>query len=199
MKGDTPMNLKKLAMLAMASLIISACGGNKVKEQIAPPPAKPKLPAWVTFPLVEDGLADTQCVENNASMSLLKTKATTLARVEIAKQINVKVKAMDKSYQNLTTAADGTSEGSTFESVSKSITKQSLSGTRAVKLDYVDFPDGTTKICVMVTMNPALTKNVYSKIVEKSGRTLSAQSDDILYQQFKAKKLEEQMDEEMNQ
>ena len=193
------MKLKNIALLAIASLLLTACGGSKVKEQVAAQPVKPRLPAWVTFPLVEDGLADTTCVENNASMSLLKTKATTLARVEIAKQINVKVKAMDKSYQNLTTAAEGTSEGSTFESVSKSITKQNLSGTRAVKMDYVDFPDGTTKICVMVTMNPDLTKNVYSKIVEKSGRKMSAQSDDILFQQFKAKKLEEQMDAEMNQ
>ncbi|PHS18195.1 MAG: hypothetical protein COA86_08615 [Kangiella sp.] len=192
------MKLKNIALLAMASFLLTACGGSKVKEQVAAAPVKPRLPAWVTFPLVEDGLADTQCVENNAGMSLLKTKATTLARVEIAKQINVKVKAMDKSYQSLTTAADGSSEGSSFESVSKSITQQSLSGTRAVKLDYVDFPDGTTKICVMVTMNPALTKNVFNNIIEKSGRTLSAQSDDILYQQFKAERLEGQMDAELD-
>lgn len=192
------MKLKNIALISMATLLLTACGASKVKEQAVVAPAKPKLPAWVTFPLVEDGLADTQCVENNGSFSILKTKATTLARAEIAKQIEVKVKAMDKNYQNLTTSGDAVNEGSTFESVSKSITQQNLSGTRVVKLDYVDFPDGTTKICAMVTMNPSLAKDVYNKIIEQSGRTLSAQSDEMLYQQFKAERLTKEMDAEID-
>lgn len=39
---------------------------------------------------------------------------------------------------------------------------------------------------------------MYNDIVEKSGRIMSAQSDEMLYQQFKAKKLEEQMDSELD-
>ena len=59
------------------------------------------LPSWVTLPLIEDGFSDTQCVRTNADARILKSKATALARAGIARQINVSVKAIEKTYQNL--------------------------------------------------------------------------------------------------
>jgi len=211
--------MKKInfAIAVVSSIFLSSCAANKpvadktepVPEQemappaavvVAPEPAQanPQLPTWVTMPHVNEGLADTQCVANAGSMGIQKSKATALARTEIAKQINLQVKAMDKTYQNLTEISDGTTtSGSTFEAVSKQVTQQRLSGTRPVKLEYVDFPDGSQKLCVMVTMNPDLTKELYADIVEKSGRKLSQRNDKVLYQKFLAAQAEKQLDAEL--
>lgn len=193
------MNLKQLVTATAAATLLSACASNAPAPQ-APVMDAPKvtLPSWVTLPFVEDGFADTQCVENNAGMSVLKNKATALARAEIAKQIDIQVKAMDKTYQNLTEVAGGTSGGGTFESVSKQVTNQKLAGSRAVRMDYVDFPDNTQKVCVMVALNPALTQQLYKEIVQQSGRDLAPDDDRVLFQEFKAYKAQEELERELN-
>ncbi|WP_197472764.1 LPP20 family lipoprotein, partial [Oleiphilus sp. HI0123] len=100
-------------------------------------------------------------------------KATALARAELAKQIEVKVKAMDKTYQRLTDTAEGSTTGGTFESVSKQLANKTLSGSRVTKIDYVDFPDDTQKLCVMVTMSPELTESLFKDLLQGSGKSIS--------------------------
>jgi hypothetical protein len=194
-------NLKKLTLVAASSVLLAACAGNQPAPQAAAPApaAKPKLPSWVMLPMVEDGFADTQCVSTVADMNILKNKAVALARAEIAKQINIQVKAMDKTYQNLTDTAKGSTAGGTFESVSKQVTQQRLAGSRPVKMDYVDFPDGTQKLCVMVAMSPAVTKALYKDLVSASGKQLSPKDDAVLYQEFKAYKAQQELDKETQQ
>jgi len=191
------MSLKKIALTTLAASFLTACASNQPAE-VEQAAAKIKLPDWVTMPIIEDGFADTQCVQTTADMNILKNKATALARAEIAKQINIQVKAMDKTYQNLTDTADGSSSGSTFESVSKQVTNQKLAGSRATKLDYVDFPDGTQKMCVMVTMSPATTAALYKEIVKESTRQLSPQHESVLFQEFKAYKAQQELDSEID-
>ena len=147
--------------------------------------------------MVEDGFADTQCVQTIADMNIIKNKAVALARAEIAKQINIQVKAMDKTYQNLTETGKGSTAGSTFESVSKQVTQQKLSGSRPIKMDYIDFPDGTQKLCVMVAMSPAVTKALFQELVSASGKQLSPNDDAVLYQEFKAHKAQDEMEQEL--
>ena len=184
-------NLKNIALMILPMALIAGCASTPE------PQSSVGLPDWVTIPSVENGFADTQCVEANASMGMLKNKATALGRAEIAKQIDLQVKAMDKTYQNLTEADDGSAGGSTFESVSKQVTNQKLSGSRATKTDYVNFPDGTQQFCVMVTLDPNLTREMYDGIVKSSGRKLSPQSDEILWQEFKAHKAQQELDKEL--
>jgi hypothetical protein len=171
--------------------VISGCAS-------APEKSTTSLPEWVTAPNVEDGFTDTQCVESNAAMSTLKSKATALARAEIVKQIDIQVKAMDKTYAGLTEAEEGSSAGTTFESVSKQVASQNISGSRATRTEYVDFPDGTQQLCVQVILDPELTKDMYSNITGQSGRKLSAQDDAILWQQFMAHKAQQEMDAELS-
>ncbi|MCP5160777.1 MAG: LPP20 family lipoprotein [Hahellaceae bacterium] len=195
------MNLKKFATVAITSALMTACAGNQPQQAAPAPVAQPSpmsnLPSWVTLPIVENGFADTQCVQTVADMNILKNKAVALARAEIAKQINIQVKAMDKTYQSLTETANGAAVGSTFESVSKQVTSQKLSGSRPVKMDYINFPDGTQKLCVMVALDPSLTKSLYEELVAQSGRNLSPQSNEVLYQEFKAYKAQQEMDAEI--
>jgi len=181
-------------VIALAVLFVAGCASTPTEE----PSSTSNLPGWVMNPVIEGGFADTQCVLANASMGILKSKATALGRAEISKQIDVQVKAMDKTYQNLVESSEGNSVGNTFESVSKQVSSQKLSGSRATKVDYVNFPDGTQQLCVMVTLDPKLTKELYNEVKQASGRNLSGQNDAIMWQQFMAHKAQQELDAELN-
>jgi hypothetical protein len=187
------MSAIRISLIISTALIAAGCASSS--QQSA---ATQSLPDWVTAPYLEDGFADTQCVLNSGSMGILKNKATALGRAEITKQIDVQVKAMDKTYENLTEAEGGAVTGTTYESVSKQVASQTLSGSRATKVEYVDFPDGTQQLCVMVTLDPKLTKELYGEITGKSGRKLSAQDDAVLWQEFKAHKAQEELDADLS-
>ena len=180
-------------IVAFTIIFVAGCASTPTVSKTAS-----SLPDWVMIPLVEDGVADTQCVLANASMGILKSKATALGRAEISKQIDVQVKAMDKTYQSLVEATEGDSVGNTFESVSKQVSSQKLSGSRATKVEYVDFPDGTQQLCVMVTLDPALTRELYNEVTKGSGRKLSGRDDAVLWQQFMAQKAQNELDAELS-
>ena len=188
-------SIKTIAAVSVFTLM-SACSSNNVQPTYEPSAQKIKLPSWVLNPIIENGIADTQCVQTTADFNILKNKASALARAELAKQINVSVKAMDKTYQRLTDTADGSSSGSDFESVSKQLAQQALSGSRATNVDYVDFPDNTQKLCVMMTMSPDVTATLFEQIVKGSGRDLNPRDEKVLYERFLAKKAGEEMDKE---
>jgi hypothetical protein len=187
------MSAIRISFIAFTLACIAGCTSSGSQQSAA----TQSLPDWVTTPYIKDGFTDTQCVANNASMSLLKNSATALARSEITKQIDLQVKAMDKTYQNLTEAESGVATGSTFESVSKQVATAKLSGSRATKVEYVDFPDGSQQLCVQVMLDPEVSKELYDGIKGKSGRKVSAQDDAVLWQQFMAHKAQEEMDAEL--
>jgi len=185
-------NILKGLSSVVAFSLLGACAS----QPPAPEAQKTKLPDWVLMPIIENGIADTQCVQTTADFNILKNKATALARAELAKQIEIKVKTMDKTYQRLTDTNEGSSTGSTFESVSKQLANKTLSGSRATKVDYIDFPDNTQKLCVMVTMSPELTESLFKNMVKESGRNISPQNEAVLYERFLAKKAADEMEAE---
>ena len=151
-------------------------------------------------PVVENGIADTQCVAAKPGIGInyLKSQATSLARAELVKQIDVKVKAMDKTYQRLSDTKSGQSVGGTFESVSKQVANKNISGSRAINMDFITMPDGSRNFCVMVAMSPELTNSLFKELIKESGTNLSAQNEDVLYEQFLAHKAQQEMEAELN-
>jgi hypothetical protein len=180
----------KTISTAFAVSLLGACASQ------APAPQAEQLPDWVLTPIIENGIADTQCVNATADFNVLKNKATALGRAELTKQISIKVKAMDKTYQRLTDTNEGSSTGGTFESVSKQLANKTLSGSRATKVNYINFPDNTQKLCVMVTMSPELTESLFKDLVKESGRNVSPDNEAVLYERFLAKKASDEMDAE---
>ncbi|HKL77054.1 MAG TPA: hypothetical protein VJ985_01610, partial [Gammaproteobacteria bacterium] len=73
---------------ALAAGCASSGGDKKAQSQ---------LPSWVMNPVIEGGVAATECVKATGSMSLDKSEAIANARATLVKQINVKVEAMDKT------------------------------------------------------------------------------------------------------
>ena len=194
-----PLHTIKTVALLVAVASMSGC---VTQQEIAPDPAPKQsmLPDWITNPVLENGIADTQCVVANpgTSMSTLKSAATASARAELAKQIGVKVKAMDKTYNRLTNSTAGPSSGETFESVSKQVAEEYLSGSRTIKADYVKLPpDNKQNFCVMVAMSPEQTKALFQDLVGKSGANVSPTNEAVLYERFLQEKAIKEMEAEL--
>jgi len=194
----TSLNQFKHLAVAISVVTLGACATQGGMQPA--PVAGPSIPDWVMNPLIENGIADTQCLIANpgTSMSTLKSAATASARAELAKQINIKVKAMDKTFQRLTETANGPSNGTSFESVSKQVTEQALAGSRAIKMDYVALPpDNKQNFCVMVALSPEQTKNMFQDLVQQAGTTnLSPNNEAVLYERFLAEKAQKEMEAE---
>lgn len=185
----------KSVSLVLSVAALAACASNPPR----PAAQQPNIPDWVLTPVIENGIADTQCViaHPGFNMSILKTKTTALARAELAKQINVKVKAMDKSFQHLTETANGPSQGSPFESVFKQIANQTMSGSRVIKQNYVNLPpDNKSNYCVMVGLSPEQSKAMFEQLVQQSNTTnLSPRNEAVLYERFLAEKAQKKLED----
>ena len=182
-----------MVVLMTGMFFITGCGGDKQPEK-----SNIDLPMWVLNPTIEGGLASTECVIYTGDISLDKAEAIALGRASIAKQIEVKVKAMDKTYQRKVKTKDGVAAGGVFESVSKQVAQQHLQGARAIKMDLIDI-DGKKQWCVMVALDPNLTKKIFKDIVKESGvgANLDPQDESVLYEEFKAYKAGQELDEEV--
>ena len=169
-------------MLAAATALMAGCGGKQGLD----------VPSWVLNPTVENGIAATDCVGWTGNMSIDRKQAIANARAAIAQQIQVKVQAMDKTYQRKTTADGETTTGSTFESVSKQITEQKLNGAMPRQVDMVMI-EGEKNLCAMVAFDPQATKELFNSIVEAADAKLDPQSERALYEEFKAEKAQGEM------
>lgn len=192
--------IKTVALLVSIASLSACVTQQEVKPASAPVAQQPMLPDWITNPVLENGIADTQCVVANpgTSMSTLKSAATASARAELAKQIGVKVKAMDKTYNRLTNSTAGPSSGETFESVSKQVAEEYLSGSRAIQTGYVALPpDNKQNFCVMVAMSPEQTKALFQDLISKTGSNVSPTNEAVLYERFLQEKAIKEMEAEL--
>jgi hypothetical protein len=123
--------------------------------------------------------------------------ATANSRLSLAQQIEVRIEGLDKTFANRSDSNENVTTGSTFSSVSKQLTKQSLSGSRTIKSDIVEIA-GQQHYCVLTTLNPSLTKKLFDSIVKDSKRSVNSQDEKFLYQEFKAHKAEQSLEKEIN-
>lgn len=184
--------MKKTNMLlsALCISLLSACGST-------PEPAPDaNLPPWVLNPVIEDGIAASNCVKYSGNFSVDQKMSVANARVSLAQQISTKVKSLDKTYSNRTDSNEETTVGSTFSSVSKQVTEEKLSGSRMIKSGIFKV-SGKDNFCTMVTLSPSSTKDLFDAIVSKSGREVNPQDEKFLYQEFKAFKAEAELEKEI--
>lgn len=123
-----------LAVLGVAFFMMS-CGS---KEPAAPASAMANelegAPDWVLGSASTNGLiCGVGSATGTRNVSLARTAAQGRGRTEIARQLEVKVKAMLKDYQSTTTGGEGfgtaANDEQHIEDVSKQITDTTLSGT----------------------------------------------------------------------
>lgn len=154
------------------------------------------IPNWILNPQVNDGIAVSECVIFSGNMSIDKQQALTNARTSLAQRIETRVSAMDKSYRDKVEVASGVESGSTFSSISKQVTQQTLVGTTPIKTDIVKIA-GKDNLCILVAIGQQSTKQIFDQLIDASKRPMSAEQKDILYAEFKAQRAEDQLDNEL--
>ena len=184
--------LTKLSTAIAISVAITACGSTPE----TPDELNANIPEWVLNPIVEDGIAAAACVSSSGSMTTDRAQATALSRVDLAQQIGTKVQALDKTYQERVDVDGQAQVGSTFTSVSKQLTEQSLTGARVIKTSYANF-DGKNQLCVMTALGSSSTKELFENILKDSQRPVTVDQEKVLYQEFKAYKAQEELDAEL--
>ena len=182
----------RITVIALAAAITAGCASGAQQSATTK-----SLPDWVTAPYVKDGFTDTQCVKANASMGILKNSATALGRAEIAKQIDVQVKAMDKTYARKVKTADGISTGGVFETVSKQVTNRNLTASQVNKVDVVQI-NNADHLCAMVVFGREANRRLFDDLINTTqvAQQISPQDEGVLWEEFKAYKSQQELDKE---
>lgn len=180
-------NKKSLKLLAVSTAVVGLVGCGATT-----PPIETNLPDWVAAPYIEGGIAATECVPYSGDMSMDKAEVTALGRAALAKQLGIKVKAMDKTYKRKVASEGGNVTGGTFESVSKQVSEQHLKGSSVRKANIITIEE-KRQYCAMVAIDPVVTKQIFEALIEESGSNVDPQSESILYEEFKSFKAQEEL------
>ena len=184
---------KKFHLLSLSAIVLlSACSSSEpIQETVVG-----DIPSWILNPQVEDGIAVSECVLWSGNMSIDKQQAIANARASLAQRIETRVNGMDKTYRDKIEVASAAESGSTFSSVSKQITQQTLIGTSSLKTDIVKIED-KNNLCVLVGVGQESTKAIFENLVNASERPMNSGQKDLLYQEFKAQRADLQLDKEL--
>ncbi len=179
--------------VALSAMVLGGCSSAPEKDT-----ETPSIPDWVRKPVVEGGLAASECVKWSGKWSLDKSEAVASARAALAKQIGTQVEAMDKTFNRRVKTEEGTVTGGTFESGSKQVANEYLQGTRATKVEMVTMPGGKKNLCSMVSLDPKTTKKLFEEILNQSDRKdqVSARDEEALYEEFKAQQFQKELESE---
>ena len=172
--------------------VLSACGGAQVVVGFTFPNS-PSLeaPGWICDEPVAgvEVSAVGSAAKSAAGTSFMKQQAATAARVQLAQNAQVEVSNMVKNYVETTGIGDNQTVDKVSASVTKQITSQTLNGSRIYKSRTG--PSGT--MYVLVGMNTAAVAKT-----AKTAITSSMGKDKALWQQFRSKKAQDELDDEIS-
>jgi hypothetical protein len=189
--------MKKKIIGVTCAVLMTACAST---EQAADTQQSQQgaggLPQWVMNPYIDDGFASAQCVPYSSNMSIDRQLAVANARTDLAQQLETKVAVLDKVFRERTDVSSGVSSGSTFSSVAKQLTQQTLIGTRAERVEFVEI-DGKKNLCVLVTMGRDKTLALFDNLLAASERQVQPDTREVLLQQFKGAQAQQELNEAM--
>jgi ribosomal protein S20 len=175
--------MKNVVMFFIAALIVGFSGCSS-KTLVSKCNIEGGAPEWVCSggANYKDGIyAVGSAQKSPLGISFQRAEATAQARDEIAREIGVKIKNMIKNYYSSTGAGDNQTAERVVTNVSKQLTKQLLEGSKIVKT-WIS-PKGTMYVLVK------LDKNKVKNIIKTTFK-----NDEALWQEFKAKKAQEELD-----
>ena len=181
----------KTVIMLMGVMVIVFSGCSEKSVSIAPTAYKSELaeaPKWVLHAESNGSLcASASAPITDMGLQSAINEAENMARVSIAKQIEIKVSAMDETFKRITGEKSNRTSESVKSEVFRIITHQSLVGVQRNNL-WIS-PSG--EVWVLMNMQPQSVEGI--KIALKSGyKNASAQ-----YQQAQMKEALSAMDEQI--
>ncbi|NPA39613.1 MAG: hypothetical protein GXO57_04125 [Thermodesulfobacteria bacterium] len=196
------------SVVGMCLASLSGCGSKpKVKPQQPPVSntSSSTSAAVVTFPWDSycakfskmKGLIACRCdlAQSLEELNIAKEESIADARSELARILNLRVTTMIKRYRSRTIADEKHAIGSTFEAVAKQVAKEYLKGSKVIDSKTFKTSEGSYMVCSAVALEPETIKNMISEIAKKANLT-NPRDEDILYEEFKAYKAQQELEEE---
>lgn len=179
--------------IALAVLLIFLGGCSSTPEKVQAPEMQGEFanaPKWVMMPEMEGGLAASGSAKmSKAGMSFTRTAAMANGRDELARIMNVKVSNLVKNFTQSTGIGDDETVERVVSNVSKQVTQQVLSGSR-MKDSWIS---PSNELYVLIVLDPAAAADAVKQSVQTSYKNEKA-----LWQQFQAKKAQEELDAEID-
>ena len=140
-------------------------------------------PAWALNPPSGE-LAAGECIKASGAMGIDRQQATARARLALAQQIDIKVEAMDQTYESR--VKDGKVERlvSSFTSASKQIVSLSLQGARVTRTEVVKARGGDL-LCVLVSLEPKAAEKLPGDVIRSAGIKPDDETEGMLLARFK--------------
>ena len=147
-------------------------------------------PKWVLNPSLEGGISAVGSAKiGKAGMQFARTEAMAHGRDELARITSVKVKNMVKNFTQSTGVADAETVDKVSSQVTKQVTNQAISGSKQ-KETWIS---PSNDIYVLVVVDASVAKDNVKQAVQTSMKNEQA-----LWQQFQAKKANEELDKEID-
>jgi len=185
----------KTALIICAGLVFIGCSSKEApKPQTSPQVSgecviqDTEAPKWVcTGGDIKNYITAVGSAKPTPlGFSFQRSEAMAIARDEIAKQLQTKVKNMFKNYM-ATTGAKIDSVEKVTEYVSKQLTKQTLTGSKQLNIWIA--PDKTLFVLVGVPLNATKVKEVIKS---------SLKNQEALWQKFQSQKAQKELDESID-
>lgn len=185
--------MNKLSSLIAVGLL-AGCAAQPVQPPVSE--SANQIPSWVLNPIAEDGLASSACVPWSGQMTVDRAQAIAAARADLTQQIEIKASVLDLLYMRNTTSDGRTTQGGTFEQVSKQVASQTIQGAvpREIAMTTINDQD---MLCAYVVMPQ--TREVFDTVVDGSSRQLDPTSREALYEEFRTQKTLEILERELEQ
>jgi hypothetical protein len=145
------------------------------------------VPDWVLNPDFPGGIAAAECVTYTGAMSIDRQQAVAAARVALAQQVGVRVKAVDKLFVERVSSNDRAKTKTSFEAASQQLTDQTLNNSRIVKTEIVKHPFSDDQLCVLVAMTPEATREFFKDMVKVANANLPSELENELFESFRVK------------
>ncbi len=178
--------------MVTAGLLMSGCAQKAESVVAQGAPAQISLefdgaPAWVMEPNIEGAMCALGSAKvGPAGIGFAMTEATGNGRDDLARQALVNVSNMLKNFTQQTGVGDQAAVDKVVTQVSKQLAKQDLSGSKATK----KWISKTGTLWVLVAMQDPSKATAAIKETVKT----SFKNDQALWQQFQAKKAQDELD-----
>ena len=120
-----------LVFLVLTSLLVAACGGKVVQENPL------NLPEWFQNPPEDPSAIFSTATATSKDMQMSIKKAKQEVRVDLAQQMETKIKSMTKQFSEEVDLGEDADFLSQTSVVSKSVTSKVLTGSRAKEVKTI--------------------------------------------------------------
>lgn len=166
--------MKPLHRLAFASLL----------GALAVPAAAQDWPDWILNPPSGPELHAGECIEASGSMGIDRQQATARARVALAQQIEVRIEAMDQTWDSRVREGQAQQLASRFVSTSRQVVATTLQGARPVRTEAIKSRSGTL-VCVLVALQREASEQLPGDIIRTAAAPVDAATESLLVTRFR--------------